>query len=62
VAAEEIDQALRAAAEGELNATETERLLRHEGQRERIRGHIAERKVLGLLREKARPKSLIVTP
>jgi trigger factor len=62
VAAEEIDQALRSAAEGELNATETERLLRHEGQRERIRGHIAERKALGLLRERARPKSLIVTP
>lgn len=62
VAGEEIDQTLRTAAEGELNATETERLLRHEGQRDRTRAHIAERKALGLLRERARPKSLIVTP
>jgi trigger factor len=59
---DEVDQALRTAAEGELNAAETERLLRHEGQRERIRAHIAERKALGLLRERARPKTLIVTP
>ena len=62
VAENEIDEALRGAAEGELNAAETERLLRHEGQRERIRAHLAERKVLGLLRERSRPKTLIVTP
>src|SRR5262249_17227660 len=33
VADDEVDQALRGAAEGELNSAETERLLRHEGQR-----------------------------
>jgi trigger factor len=62
VSDEEVDQAIRAAAEGELNAAETERLLRHEGQRERVRAHVSERKALGLLRERARAKSLIVTP
>jgi trigger factor len=62
VAEDEVDQALRAAAEGELNAAETERLLRHEGQRERIRSHISERKAMALLRERAKPKTLIVTP
>ena len=62
VAEDEVDQALRAAAEGELNAAETERLLRHEGQRDRIRSHIAERKAMALLRERAKPKTLIVTP
>jgi trigger factor len=62
VGEDEVDQALRAAAEGELNAAETERLLRHEGQRERVRAHIAERKAMALLRERAKPKTLIVTP
>lgn len=59
---EEVDQAMRAAAEGELNEAETERLLRHEGQRDRVRAHLSERKALALLRERARPRSLIVTP
>ena len=58
----EIDEALRGAAEGELNPPETERLLRTAAQRDRARAHLAERKVLAVLREKARPKSLIVTP
>ncbi|HKQ20204.1 MAG TPA: trigger factor [Candidatus Eisenbacteria bacterium] len=58
----EIDEALRGAAEGELNPPETERLLRTTAQRDRARAHLAERKVLAVLREKARPKSLIVTP
>jgi len=61
VTEEEIDQAIRAAAQGELNEAETERLLRHEGQRDRVRAHISERKALGLLRERAKAKSLIVT-
>lgn len=59
---EEIDQAMRAAVEGELNPAETERLLRHEGQRDRVRSHISERKALALLRERAKAKTLIVTP
>jgi trigger factor len=58
----EVDEALRGAAEGELNPPETERLLRTAAQRERVRAHLAERKVLSVLREKARPKTLIVTP
>lgn len=62
VSDEEVEQAMRAAAEGELNESETERLLRHEGQRDRVRAHISERKALALLRERARPRSLIVTP
>jgi trigger factor len=62
VSDEEIDQAIRAAAEGEMNEAETERLLRHEGQRDRVRAHISERKALALLRERARAKTLIVTP
>lgn len=62
VTEEEIDQAMRAAAQGELNEAETERLLRHEGQRDRVRAHLSERKAMALLRERARPRSLIVTP
>jgi len=62
VADEEVDQAMRAAAEGEMNAAEIERLLRHEEQRDRVRAHISERKALALLRERAKSKSLIVTP
>jgi len=58
----EVDEALRGAAEGELNPPETERLLRTAAQRDRARAHLAERKALAVLREKARPKSLIVTP
>lgn len=61
VSEEEIDQAIRAAGEGEMNEAEIERLLRHEGQRDRVRAHISERKALGLLRERAKAKSLIVT-
>jgi FKBP-type peptidyl-prolyl cis-trans isomerase (trigger factor) len=62
VTEEEIDQAMRAAAEGEMNEAEIERLLRHEGQRDRVRAHISERKALALLRERAKARSLIVTP
>ena len=58
----EVDEALRGAAEGELNPPETERLLRTAAQRDRARAHLAERKVLAVLREKARPRTLIVTP
>jgi trigger factor len=58
----EVDEALRGAAEGELAPPETERLLRTAAQRDRARAHLAERKVLTVLRQKARPKSLIVTP
>ena len=61
VTEEEVDQAMRAAAQGELNEAEIERLLRHEGQRERVRSHLSERKTMALLRERARPRSLIVT-
>jgi trigger factor len=56
---EEIDEALRGTAEGDMNPPETERLIRNAAQRERARTHLAERKVLALLREKARPKPLI---
>jgi trigger factor len=59
---EEVDLALRGAAEGELDAAETERLIRDPAQRDRVRMHLGERKVLALLRERAQPKSLIVTP
>jgi len=62
VTEEEVDQAMRAAAQGEMNEAEIERLLRHEGQRERVRSHLSERKTMALLRERARPRSLIVTP
>jgi trigger factor len=62
VSEEEIDQALRGAAEGELNPAEIERLVRNEAQRHRARAHISERKAMGLLRERAHPRSLIVTP
>ncbi|MGE5176061.1 MAG: trigger factor [Hyphomicrobiales bacterium] len=62
VSDDEIDEAMKGAAEGDLNPPEMERLLRHGPQRDRVRTHLLERKVLGLLRERARPKSLIVTP
>lgn len=62
VSEEEIDEALKGAGEGELNPPEMERLLRNAAQRDRARAHLAERRVLGLIRDRARPKSLIVTP
>jgi trigger factor len=62
VSDEEVDQALRGAAEGEESAPETERLLRNPAQRDRARSHLAERKVFGLLREKAQLKMMAAAP
>ncbi|HEX7077621.1 MAG TPA: trigger factor [Candidatus Eisenbacteria bacterium] len=62
VSEEEIDEALKGAGEGELNPPELERLLRNAAQRDRARAHLAERRALALIRDRARPKSLIVTP
>lgn len=56
---EEIDQALRGAAEGEGTPPETERVLRSPEHRDRARAHLTERKVFGLLREKARLKMAV---
>ena len=56
VSEEEIDATLRGAAEGEVAPPETERLLRSAEHRERTRAHLIERKVFGMLREKARLK------
>ena len=56
---EEIDSALRGSAEGEGPALETERLLRSPEHRDRARAHLTERKVFGLLREKARLKMAV---
>ncbi len=56
---EEIDQALRGAAEGEGAPPETERVLRSPEHRDRARAHLTERKVFGLLREKARLKMAV---
>jgi len=62
VSDEEVDQALRGAAKGEEMTSETERLRRDPAQRERARAHLAERKIFGLLREKARLKMTAATP
>ena len=59
VSDEDIDQALRGAAEGEGAPPETERVLRSPEHRERARAHLMERKVFGLLREKARLKMAV---
>ncbi len=56
---EEIDQALRGAAEGEGAPPETERVLRSPEHRDRARAHLTERKVFSLLREKARLKMAV---
>ncbi len=55
---EEIDQALRGAAE-EGAPPETERVLRSPEHRDRARAHLSERKVFALLREKARLKMAV---
>jgi trigger factor len=59
VSEEDIDQALRGAAEGEGAPPETERVLRSPEHRERARAHLMERKVFALLREKARLKMAV---
>ncbi len=59
VSDEEIDGTLRGAAEGEVAPPETERLLRSAEHRERTRAHLMERKVFGMLREKARLKMAV---
>jgi trigger factor len=59
VSDEDIDQALRGAAEGEGAPPETERVLRSPEHRERARAHLMERKVFALLREKARLKMAV---
>ena len=59
VTEDEIERALRGAAEGEGAPPETERLLRSAEHRERARAHLAERKVFALLREKARLKMAV---
>lgn len=56
---EDIDQALRGAAEGEDAPPETERVLRSAEHRDRARAHLTERKVFALLREKARLKMAV---
>ena len=56
---EDIDQALRGAAEGEDAPPETERVLRSAEHRDRARAHLMERKVFALLREKARLKMAV---
>ena len=62
VSEEDIDGTLRGAAQGEVAPPETERLLRSAEHRERARAHLVERKVFGLLREKARLKMAVTTP
>lgn len=59
VSDEEIDGTLRGAAEGEVAPPETERLLRSAEHRERTRAHLMERKVFGMLREKAQLKMAV---
>ncbi len=61
VSEEDIDQALRGAAEGEAEGAppETERVLRSPEHRDRARAHLTERKVFALLREKARLKMAV---
>ena len=59
VSDEDIDQALRGAAEGEGAPPETERVLRSPEHRDRARAHLTERKVFALLREKARLKMAV---
>ena len=56
---EEIDLALRGAAEGEGAPPETERVLRSPEHRDRARAHLTERRVFALLREKARLKMAV---
>jgi trigger factor len=56
---EDIDLALRGAAEGEGAPPETERVLRSAEHRDRARAHLTERKVFTLLREKARLKMAV---
>ena len=56
---EEVDEALRSAAEGSMPPPELERLTRNAAQRERARSHLTERKVLALLREKAEVKMAV---
>jgi len=56
---EDIDLALRGAAEGEGTPPETERVLRSAEHRDRARAHLTERKVFTLLREKARLKMAV---
>ena len=56
VADEEIDQLIRGAASSEGPTPEMERIVRDPAQRERARGHLAERKAFALLRERARLK------
>jgi trigger factor len=62
VSEEEVDETLRGAAEGSMPPPEMERLVRNAAQRERARGHLAERKVFALLREKAKVKMALATP
>jgi len=56
---EDIDQALRGAAEGEDAPPEMERVLRSAEHRDRARAHLTERKVFAMLREKARLKMAV---
>ena len=56
---QDIDELLRGAAEDETPPQETERRLRDPAQRDRARGHLAERKLFALLREKARLKMTV---
>jgi len=56
---EEVDEALRSAAEGSMPPPELERLTRNAAQRERARSHLTERKVFALLREKAEVKMAV---
>ena len=53
---DEIDQLIRGAASTEGPTPEMERIVRDPAQRERARGHLAERKAFALLRERARLK------
>jgi trigger factor len=55
---EDVDQALRGAAEGDA-PPEMERVLRSPEHRDRARAHLMERKVFALLREKARLKMAV---
>lgn len=59
VSDEEIDQTLQGAAEEGAPPQETERILRNPAARDRARGHLAERKLFALLREKARLKMAV---
>lgn len=59
VSDEEIEGALRGAAEADTPPPETERLLRSSEHRDRARAHLTERKVFALLREKGRLKMAV---